>query len=700
MRRRRLILIAGLLLVGVAIWAGQGLWGDRPARYNVLLITLDTTCADRLGCYGHTVAHTPALDALAASGVRFTKAYTHAPLTLPSHASILTGLLPPEHGLHDNGRGRLRRDLPTLAELSSGQGYRTAAFLASFVLDKRFGLNRGFEVYDDRMAPPRKPGDLFGMENPANVVADRALSWLEQHADQPFFCWVHFFDPHLPYAPPEPYRSLRTDAYDGEIAFMDSHVRRLLDFVLKQGLYRKTLIVVCGDHGEAFGKHNEYGHGPLVYDTTMHVPLILVLPGRIPKGKVEDKVVGLTDIAPTVLELLGWAPLEKASGRSLLARSEGERSCYGESEFVMHNYGWAPLYSLVGPRWKYIECPEPELYDLRADPAEQKNVLAGEPEAAASLRAQLQGLRRTMRTVRAPTVELDQQALKALRDLGYLGGAAAGAAPVDPGKRKDPKRMMDIYNACIRAAELAFVGRHRKIIDLLAPLSRRSPESLELHRRLSESYCKLLLLDQAKQHIEAYLALNPSDRGVVTNLGSVLLLMRKPSEAIKVFRHGLRLPQGPLEPVTDAGGSEVALRLRTHMAVAYEQLGKFGPAIEQWRLACKADPTSPLPAYSLAWLLATSPDPKLRDAQEAVKLAEAARDKAGEDARVLDTLAAAYAAAARFGEAIPAARKALGLARKAGDARLAAGIQERLALYAASKPYHLPRGPVVGHDSP
>ncbi len=700
MRRRRLILIAGLLLVGVAIWAGQGLWRDRPARYNVLLITLDTTRADRLGCYGHTGAHTPALDALAASGVRFTRAYTHAPLTLPSHAAILTGLLPPEHGLHDNGRGRLRRDLPTLAELSSGQGYRTAAFLASFVLDKRFGLDRGFEVYDDRMAPPRKPGDLLGMENPANVVADRALSWLEQHADEPFFCWVHFFDPHLPYAPPEPYRSLRTNAYDGEIAFMDSQVRRLLDFVLERGLYRKTLIVVCGDHGEAFGKHNEYGHGPLVYDTTMHVPLILVLPGRIPKGKIEDRVVGLTDIAPTVLEMLGWAPLEKASGRSLLAGSEGERLCYGESEFVMHNYGWAPLYCLAGRRWKYIECPEPELYDLRADPAEQKNVLAAEPEAAASLRARLQELRQTMRRVEAPSVELDRQALEALRELGYLSGVAAGPQPVDPAKRKDPKRMMDVYNACTRAAELALAGRHRKIIDLLEPLSRQSPESLELHKQLAESYCELRLLDRAKQHIEAYLALNPSDRSVVANLGSVLLMMRKPSEAIRVFRHGLRLPPGALEPATDSGGSEVALRLRTHTAIAYEHLGKFGPAIEQWRLARKADPANPSPAQNLAWLLATCPDPRLRDAKEAVKLAEAARDKAGEDARVLDTLAAAYAAAGRFGEAIPAGRKALGLARQAGDARLAASIQERLAHYAAFKPYRLPRGPVVGRSRP
>ena len=237
-------LAAVAALTAIVVWR----LACRP-RPNVLLITLDTTRADRLGCYGCAEAGTPALDRLAREGLRFTRACSHTPLTLPSHATIFTGRYPPEHGLRDNMHHRLGKDTPTLATKLKALGYRTAAFVASYDLDRQFGLARGFDVYDDRMSPPAKGDSVYERENRADVVADRALAWLAQNAGQPFFCWVHFYDPHAPYDPPPPFNSNFRNPYDGEIAFMDSQIGRLLAFLDQRGLAERTLIVACADHG-------------------------------------------------------------------------------------------------------------------------------------------------------------------------------------------------------------------------------------------------------------------------------------------------------------------------------------------------------------------------------------------------------------------------------------------------------------------
>lgn len=304
MWRRRIILF--LACAALVIAAGVFVRTWRAAhRVNVLLITLDTTRADRLGCYGYAKAETPALDRLAAQGVRFTRAFAQAPLTAPSHTCMLTGLCPPEHGVRDNGRSKLPENVPTLAESFRQRGYRTAAFLANFVLDRRFGLDRGFETYDDRMTVVGKFASA--QENPANVVCDRALAWLGENTVRGFFCWVHFYDPHDPYAPPEPFKSRLQDPYDGEIAFMDSQIQRLLEFLDRRGLSDRTLVIVCGDHGQSFGEHEERGHGILVYKATMLVPLMVRMPGRILPG-LDDRVARPVDIPATVAEVLKWRP--------------------------------------------------------------------------------------------------------------------------------------------------------------------------------------------------------------------------------------------------------------------------------------------------------------------------------------------------------------------------------------------------------
>ncbi|HPJ72604.1 MAG TPA: sulfatase, partial [bacterium] len=311
---------------------------------NVLLITLDTTRADRLGCYGCRWAHTPALDGLARAGWKFENAFTQVPFTLPAHATILTGRYPAGHGLRDNESGGLPGGIGTLPEIFREHGYATAAFVASFTLDKRFGLGRGFDLYDDRPDESSR-----GRELPANTVAGRALAWMEKNAGRPFFCWIHFFDPHFPYDPPSAYLGAGIDPYDGEIAFMDAQIGRILDFLDRRGLSGRTLVVAAGDHGEALGEHGENEHGLLVYEGSMRVPLILRIPGRT--GGIDvGRAAGLVDLAPSVLDALGWPLPAGMAGQSLLDDGSGPGECYGESLFGFYSHRWAPLYSLTTSR--------------------------------------------------------------------------------------------------------------------------------------------------------------------------------------------------------------------------------------------------------------------------------------------------------------------------------------------------------------
>ena len=557
---------------------------------NVLLITLDTTRADRLGCYGYAGAETPALDNLARGGVRFSRAYTHVPLTLCSHATMMTGLLPPEHGLRDNGWGSLDPSIPTLAESFRSRGYRTAAFLASFSLDKRFGLNRGFDMYDDRMEPAVRGGELLTMETPGNVVCDRALAWLEKNGRKRFFCWVHFYDPHLPYAPPASYRAPHKDPYDGEVAFMDAQIKRLVDFLDKAGLAGRTLIVACGDHGEALaGEHGEVGHGQFVYDATLRVPLLLYGPGVVPAGKTDDRVAGIEDIAPTLEHLLGWGRSEALRGHDLLREASSECVCYGESLSAYLTFGWSPLYSLTTRRWKYIECPDPELYDLAADPGETRNLARAEPSVASGMAGRLERLRQGLKATQPGAVPLDPAALRTLRSLGYLAGNPS-PAPTDGKTLKDPKAMGDVYRACHETVALVNEGRYREAVDTLGPLAARSPESVQIHQILAQCYSRLKVYDAAARSIEAALSLTPRNRMLMVDLAVARMQQGDPTNAVDVLRRGLTMPQGPLEPTTGKGVSRVAVEMHADLANALCQLGRTDEAERHGVLALNNDP--------------------------------------------------------------------------------------------------------------
>ena len=293
-------------------------------RPNLLLITLDTVRADRLGIYGYESASTPALDSLAMAGMRFEWAIGPTPLTLPSHATLLTGVYPPEHGLHSNLSGALGEEIETLAKVVSRQNYRTAAFISAFVLDARFGLAQGFEVYNDDLSETTAARNEVA-EVPGNVVTDRALEWLEDESGSPFFCWVHLYDAHAPYQPPEAFRSRFDDPYDGELSFADSQVGRLIAWLDENSLRSRTLVVVVGDHGESLGDHGEDQHGFFIYNSTIRVPLIFSWPEQIRANSVVSQVVGMVDVFPTITDLLQVEGPRNISGQSLLPLMAGRK---------------------------------------------------------------------------------------------------------------------------------------------------------------------------------------------------------------------------------------------------------------------------------------------------------------------------------------------------------------------------------------
>src|SRR5713226_5933067 len=362
---------------------------------NVVVITIDTLRADHLGCYGYKQIRTPNIDALAADGVRFERAYTAVPVTLPSHTVIFTGTYPMLSGMHDFAANKLNPTQPTLASVLKEHGYATAAVIGSAVLDSRFGLNRGFDFYYDHFDFNRlQESNLEEMERPGNLVADVALDWLAKNRTNKFFLWMHLYDPHYPYRPPAPYSEQYKDRpYDGEIAFADAQVGRLIAFLKANGLYRNTVIVLAGDHGESLGEHGEKTHGFFIYNATLHVPMIIRLPGNSSPRVVSD-LASLADLMPTILTALKVDPPSQVQGVNLLPltaakKTEESRSLYAETFLPRLHFNWSELRSVETEKYHFIDAPKPELYDLSRDPGETQNLYAEKKDVAEELRARL-----------------------------------------------------------------------------------------------------------------------------------------------------------------------------------------------------------------------------------------------------------------------------------------------------------------------
>ena len=536
------VAVAGLLLAGVA---ALGLVGLRIARspgatlelapgaiagYNVLLVTLDTLRSDRVGCYGYPGAETPALDDLAAAGVRFADVVSPVPMTLPAHASILTGDYPPRHGVRDNGTYRLTDEHETLAERLKAQGYATAAFIGAFVLDRRYGTAQGFDTYHDQFAAGRNAQrhHQLNPERRADEVVDAALAWFEGEgaawSGNPYFIWVHLYDPHAPYTPPEPYRTRHArDPYDGEVAWTDHQLGRLLDGLRARGALDRTLVVVVGDHGEGLGDHGESTHSLLIYESAMNVPLLLYAPQCIRRpAVVADRVVSVVDIVPTILDGLGL-PAGGHDGVSLLRQPPEERVLYMETLAPRLNHGWSALYGVRRGRLKYIQAPTPELYDLDADPREARNLASARHADAAALARELSLIAGSMPTGSAAAmVEVDPEARRKLEALGYLGPGAASTGAQSPGPLPDPKVMISRFDADLRrVSELIAAKRAEEAIPLVQSLLASSPGDVSLWSMLSSAQAQAGRPQEAIASRRRALELQPNDAGAWVQLATL-----------------------------------------------------------------------------------------------------------------------------------------------------------------------------------
>jgi len=515
----------------------------QESKSDLLLITIDTLRADRVGAYGYSAAETPQLNRLAAEGVLFENAFTHSPVTLSAHAALLTGRLPFQHGVRSNSLYRLPKEEKTLAEILGSAGYQTAAFVSAAALDHDFALNQGFSVYDDELNSLEE-GQLIA-ERSASATASRAIGWLQKIADSPFFLWVHFFDPHHPYAPPEPFRSrFQASPYDGEIAYSDREIGRVLDELARIGRRQRTLVVVAADHGEGLGEHGEETHGVFVYDSTLRVPLIMAGPG-VPRGARDERgPVGLVDVLPTLLGRLGVAPQGSLSGRDLFEDGPAD-FLYAETYLTRDFYNWSPLHALRTERYKFIEAPRPELYDLRSDPGERRNVVAERANTARQLASRLGGALARSGTAES-SHEPGETLLARLHSLGYLGARARPGGSPDR-TLPDPKDRIGV------------VAEIDEVIALLG--SRRYRD--------------------AETKIRQILKTDPGNFLATNYLADVLFEQRRNEEAIHAYHQAMEK------------GRETAY-YRFRLGILNELLGRYEQAAEEFGRAVDRSPKAAL----------------------------------------------------------------------------------------------------------
>ena len=473
-------------------------------RPNVLLISIDTLRADRLGSYGYAAAQTPTLDALAARGLRFARAATVAPLTLPAHTSLLTGTFPTFHGVRDNGQFYVSDDQITLAEVLKANGYRTGGFIGAFVLDRRWGIAQGFDTYYDDfdLSKYELAAGIDAAQRPGRDVVDHALGWLRERSDRPFFAWVHLYDPHSPYAAPEAvaarFPPTLSGAYDAEVAEADIQVGRLIAFLRESGALDDTLVVVVGDHGESLGEHQEMQHGFFVYDSTTHIPLIVAGPS-IP-ARVVPEQVRITDVMPTVLDVLHIAPPAPVQGTTLMRAARGERLellALAESWYPRYHYGWSELTAVSDGRYAFIAAPRRELYDTQVDPGETHDLSAENPRLADALERALRDMNaRTSGAKPQPPQEVDPDVEERLRALGYVGASVSPRA-LEAGQRGDPKDKIALYNLLKQAGTDSVSGRLDEAIAKVQQVLQQDRDVVEAYIILGNLHTKARRSDQA-----------------------------------------------------------------------------------------------------------------------------------------------------------------------------------------------------------
>jgi len=652
--RRRARWVVPVAIVCVAAGAAAAYRFVRPGRsvqrdpgLSVLLVTVDTLRADALGAYGQAGAATPWIDRLAREGVRFERAHAHNVVTLPSHANILSGRYPFGHGIRDNSGFRFPAGTPTLASILKAAGWRTGAFVSAFPLDSRFGLDEGFEAYDDRLGGREIRTAFLIPQRAGTATVDAALAWQGAHRAERTFTFVHVYEPHFPYDPPEPFATrFRGREYQGEVAAADAALERLLRPILEQGARSRTLVVFTADHGEGLGDHGELTHGIFAYESTLHVPLVLYAPGLLVPGVVKAPVRHV-DLLPTILDALGIEPPADLPGRSLLPLASGDEKdvaprSYFEALSPSLNQGWAPLHGLIDGALKLVDLPLPELYDLDADPGERRNLAA---TRAADL-DRMNGLLATQRKAdRGPErIPEDAATLEKLHALGYVAGGNA------PKKERytaedDPKRLIDIDvrnrdvirlyregdiaaatalceenirrrpNMPMAYQHLAYLKRAQGDLPAAIAAARQAFEMQPLSAESVALYTVYLTeagrAKEAADVLEPYMTAVKPDLDVLTSRGMALAALKRPAEALATFERGRQTdPSNPLVLVNmgtvylmtgDRARAreafEAALEIDPGVARAYNSLGviaaqegRMAEAVERWRRAVELDP--------------------------------------------------------------------------------------------------------------
>jgi arylsulfatase A-like enzyme/tetratricopeptide (TPR) repeat protein len=573
------------------VWLTASALAAAAESPNIILITVDTTRADRMGFLGSQRGLTPNLDALARRSVVFTHAYAQAPFTAPSHATILTGTNPQYHNVQ-NFEEPLAKDVPYTPAILQAQGYHTAAFVATIVLDPAqgfgIGLDRGFDAYDAGFHMATRGEDHYSSTGRrGSVVLDHALAWLNKRPSGPFFIWVHLYDAHFPYDPPEPFLSrYKSEPYDGGIAYVDSVVGKLLSELRTRGLFENSLIAVMADHGEALGDHGEEFHGFFLYDATIHVPLLMKMPGDRFAGKRIEDHVGLVDVAPTILQTVGIAVPQEMQGESLLdkmltpkppvgagtafvAASSPERPLYAETEFGLRAYGWSAVRSLRTGKYLFIEAPRRELYDLSADPKAEHNLEASSKAVADTLQGQLNTFRqKTSKRATAFAAPSTPEAEEKLAALGYVAASNFSPKVAAMGLGADPKDKIDVGNMMAHVNTLLEETRFDEAILLLQKVLAKEPNMPIAYAKLGTAEAGLGNVPEAVKAKRKAVELIPDSPDLHFELGKVLMRAQDFQGAATEF-------EGVLAKMPDSWKSHMLL------GIAYSRLDRLPEAIKE-----------------------------------------------------------------------------------------------------------------------
>ena len=635
--------------------------------YNVLVVTMDTTRADHIACYGNKGIRTPNIDALAQNGVLCAKAYTPSPSTLPGHSTIFTGLYPHHHGARANGTFKLGPEQVTLAEILKEHGYATGAAISAYVLDSRFGLDQGFDLYHDDLTKGVQYSDQTFRERPAEYTNEVAFDWLNEHKDSRFFFWIHYFDVHAPYVPPEPFRSQYQNAfrcYDGEIAYVDQQLGRLIAKLEELGLRDKTIVVLAGDHGEGLGEHGEVTHSILVYDPTLHTPLIFNAPSLFSEGLVLSSQVCNTAIVPTILDMLGIQTEHGFDAVSLMKpASDRPEEMYIENIATLVLHGWAPLFGIRTSTGKYIHAPKPEFYDIVNDPHETANLFDQRTQDvahyAAVLKEQIGDDAEFGETALAQAVTMDAATAAKLQALGYVGTVHTDAVDIKEAYQNDPKDMIHnweklqtgmnmiaagqivdgtvLVRECVEevptnvwalrslSTALAMQGQLNEAIDFAKRANEIEKRDPALYVQLARLYTATNKLAAANEALEEAAKVEPNFPGIFIARASIAMQSKDYEEAEQLYRKAISLDPGTTGPTAygELGMMFMGLMQPDKAREAFEKAieidalngtargglgaieaeeGNYDAAMEQLTLALRYSPGSPVVLAMLSGL--------------------------------------------------------------------------------------------------